>query len=227
MIGNEIPGQVAGRDDRIIDIVGDAELVQLPLHGIGRPRRIGDEDDGAAALAIGVQRRAGFGKRFEPVMHHAPDIGEDHLHAIDEVAQPFDEAKCGHDIGRRLARSGGAARQCGIASRPRRRFGGRAGDRSSGRNIGTIGTVGFLGLGRSRPAGSRCPLGPQRPGWRKQEPLTEPHVKVEQVDHRAFALDPFGDQVDAEAAEQIRQVGRVDVGGGGSASDRAAAPPEP
>ncbi len=65
----------------------------------------------------------------------------------------------------------------------------------------------------SRPAGSRCPLGPQRPRRRKQESLAEPHVVVEQIDHRAFALDPLGDQVDAEAAEQVGKVGRVDVGG--------------
>ena len=32
----------------------------------------------------------------------------------------------------------------------------------------------------------------------------EPHVVIEQIDHRAFALDPLGNQVDAEAAEQIR-----------------------
>ena len=57
-----MPGQVAGRDDRVIGFVGDAELAQLPLHRIGRPWRVGDEDDGAAALAEGVQRLAGFGK---------------------------------------------------------------------------------------------------------------------------------------------------------------------
>ena len=64
VVGDEVPGQVAGTDDRVIGLVGDAELAQLPLHGIGRPRRVGDQDDGAAALAIGVQRLAGFGKRL-------------------------------------------------------------------------------------------------------------------------------------------------------------------
>ncbi len=92
MVGDEVPGQVAGTDDRIVGFVGDAELAQLALHGVGRPRRVGDEDDGAAALAVGVQRLAGFGKGFEPVMHHAPDVGEDHLHAVNEVAQPLDES---------------------------------------------------------------------------------------------------------------------------------------
>jgi len=48
-----------------------------------------EADDGAAALAIGMQRLAGFGKRLQPVMHHAPDVGEDDLHAVHEVAQPL------------------------------------------------------------------------------------------------------------------------------------------
>ena len=74
------------------------------------------------------------------------------------------------------------------------------------------GAIGFLRLVRSGPAGSRCALGPQRPGRRKQESLAEPHVVVEQIDHRALALDPLGDQVDAEAAEQVGKVGGVDVG---------------
>ena len=212
MIGDEVPGQVAGTDDGVIGFVGDAELAQLPLHGIGRPRRVGDQDDGAALLAIGVQRLAGFGKRLEPVMHHAPDVGEDDIDAVHEVAQPFDEAQCGHEIERRLARSGGAARQRGIAGRPRGGLGGRAGDGNGVAGaIRSIGTAGFLV--RSGPAGSRCPLGPQRPRRGKQEALPKPHVIVEQIDHRALALDLFGDQVDAEAAEQIGKVGGMDVGG--------------
>ncbi len=61
-------------------------------------------------------------------------------------------------------------------------------------------------------AGSRCPLGSQRPGRRKQESLPEAYIEVEQIDHGAFAFDPFGDQVDAEAPEQIGQVGWMNVG---------------
>ena len=49
---DKVPGQIARADDGVIGFVGDAELAQLPLHGIGRPRRVGDEDDGAALLAI-------------------------------------------------------------------------------------------------------------------------------------------------------------------------------
>ena len=58
-------------------------------------------------------------------MNHAPDVAEHDLDAADEVAQPLDKAKCGHEIGSRLARSGGAARQRGIAGRPRRGLDGR------------------------------------------------------------------------------------------------------
>jgi len=30
----------------VVGFVGDAELAQLALHGIGRPRCVGDQDDG-------------------------------------------------------------------------------------------------------------------------------------------------------------------------------------
>ena len=93
VVGDEVPGQVAGRDDRVIGLVGDAELAQLPLHRIGGPRRVGDQDDGAALLAICVQRLAGLGKGLQAVMHHAPDVGEHDFHAADEVAQPLDETQ--------------------------------------------------------------------------------------------------------------------------------------
>ena len=76
-------------------------------------------------------------------------------------------------------------------------------------------------------AGSGGALGPQRPRLREQEALAETHVVVEQVDHRALALDPLGDQIDAEAAEQVGQVGGVNVGAPRPASDRAAARPAP
>ena len=36
MLGDEAAGQIAGADDGVIGVVGDAELAQLPLHGIRR-----------------------------------------------------------------------------------------------------------------------------------------------------------------------------------------------
>ena len=77
------------------------------------------------------------------------------------------------------------------------------------------GVMGILRLRLRRLAwrrpGSRCPLRPQRPGRCKQESLSEPDVEIQQVDHRAFALDPLRDQVDAVAAEQVGKVGRMDI----------------
>jgi len=55
------------------------------------------------------------------------------------------------------------------------------------------------------------PLRPQRSRRREQKALAEPDVVIEQVNHGALALDPFGDQVDAVAAEQIGEVGGMDV----------------
>jgi len=57
------------------------------------------------------------------------------------------------------------------------------------------------------------PLRPQRSRRREQKALAEPDVVIEQVNHGALALDPFGDQVDAVAAEQIGEVGGMDVRG--------------
>ena len=54
-------------------------------------------------------------------------------------------------------------------------------------------------------------LGAHRARRREQEALAEAHVVVEQVDHGALALDPLGDQVDAEAAEQVGEIRRMDV----------------
>ena len=56
-------------------------------------------------------------------------------------------------------------------------------------------------------------FGAHRPRRREQEALTEADVVIEQVDHHRFAFDLLGDQVDAETAEEIGQVGGVDVGG--------------
>jgi hypothetical protein len=115
MAGDEMPGQVARSDDGVIGLVGNPHLAQLALHRIGRARRIGDEDDGAALAAKRMQRLAGFGEGFQPIMNHAPDIGEHDLHATHEVAQLFDKGQRRHDRTYRSARAGGAARQRGIA----------------------------------------------------------------------------------------------------------------
>ena len=63
------------------------------------------------------------------------------------------------------------------------------------------------------PSVRGCALRPQRPRRREQKALAEADVIIEQVDHRALALDLLGDQVDAEAAEQVGEVGGMDIGG--------------
>jgi len=40
-----------------------------------------------------MQRLAGFGKRHQPVMDHAPDVAEHHVHAADQIAQLLDESQ--------------------------------------------------------------------------------------------------------------------------------------
>ncbi len=130
----------------------------------------------------------------------------------DEFAQPFGKSQRGHVFGRPLARSGGAARQRGIAGRAHGGLDGGVGEGNGVTGaIRSIGTAGFLV--RGSPAGSRCPLGPQRPRRGKQEALPEPDVIVQQIDHGALALDPLGNQVDTEAAEQVGKIRGMDIGG--------------
>src|SRR3954468_6637569 len=60
-----------------------------------------------------------------------------------------------------------------------------------------------VGYGRRGSAGSRCAFRPERAGRRKQEALPKADVVVQQINHRAPALDPLGDEVDAETTEQV------------------------
>src|ERR1700761_5946683 len=104
----------------------------------------------------------------------------------------------------RLIRADRTPRQRGVAGGAQRGIDGR---RLGGRDFD--GAVGFRRLARSLRG--CCALGPQRPGWRKQKALSEPHVEIEQIDDRALPFDSFGNQVDAEAAEQVGEVRGVDV----------------
>ena len=93
MIGDEVTGQIAGADDGVVALVGDVELAELPLHRIRRPRRVGDQDHGAALPAERMQRLAGFRKCLEAVVHHAPDVAEHDIDLAHEIAQVLDETK--------------------------------------------------------------------------------------------------------------------------------------
>ena len=63
--------------------------------------------------------------------------------------------------------------------------------------------------------GARCgrAFGTQRARRGKQEALTESYVIIEQINHRAFALDTFGNEVDSKPCEHVGQIGCVNVGG--------------
>ena len=57
--------------------------------GLRRARRIGDEDDGAAAPAKPGQRVAGVGEGSDAVMHHAPDVAQHDIVARRQHAEAF------------------------------------------------------------------------------------------------------------------------------------------
>jgi hypothetical protein len=71
---------------------------------------------------MAAQRLAGLWEGFQPVMDHAPDVGQKDVDTISDVAQTFDKAQAGH--GAWLDRAGGAARQRGVAGQTLRLLGG-------------------------------------------------------------------------------------------------------
>ena len=159
-----MPGQVARRDDGVIGVVGDAELAQLPLHGIGRPRRVGDQDNGAALLAVTVQRLAGLGKESRPLWT-TPQISKSTTSMPPTRSRKLiDKMKRGH-VSDRLAWPGGTARQRGIAGRPRRRF-------DAGLSIGSriAGAIGSCGLVAAAPPGADAPSGRNGRGGANRKP---------------------------------------------------------
>jgi hypothetical protein len=111
MVGDEMPGEIARTDDRVIDLVRNLELAQLPLHRIRRSRRVGDEDYGAALLAKAVKGLAGIRECGEAVVNHAPDVAEQDLCAANDVAQPFGKSKRRHVA----CQTGPAARRASAA----------------------------------------------------------------------------------------------------------------
>jgi hypothetical protein len=61
-----IARQVAGRDDRVVGLVGNLHLAQLALHGVGGAGRIGDHDHRAALFAERLQGLTGRRNPFTP-----------------------------------------------------------------------------------------------------------------------------------------------------------------
>src|SRR5208282_4488515 len=89
---DDAAGDVAGRRYRVIGVVRHAELVENPLHGGARPRRIADQDHGAAAGAKALERLAGRGESRDTVMNHAPNVAQQHVIAARERCKPFDDS---------------------------------------------------------------------------------------------------------------------------------------
>ena len=81
--------------DGVIGVGGNAQLVELPRHPFRRPRRIGDENDGAALAAKPRQRIAGVGEGGDAVMHHAPDVAQHDVVARRERAKILGEGEGG------------------------------------------------------------------------------------------------------------------------------------
>ena len=48
-------------------------------------------------------------------------------------------------------------------------------------------------------------------GGGKQKALAEANVVIEQIDDERLTLDTLGDQIDAEAAEQVGEIGRMEL----------------
>ena len=107
---------VARGGDAVIGVGGNAQLVELPRHPFRRPRRIGDENDGAAVAAKPRQRVARVGEGGDAVMHHAPDVAQHDVVARREGAEVFGELEGGRSLvrtrGQGLWSEGEIAREC-------------------------------------------------------------------------------------------------------------------
>ena len=154
------------------------------------------------ARAHAHQRVAGCGKARNAVVHDAPDVAQQRRRSRAPASEKFG-IKDGDGAHGRIISRGIEHRSAALA----------AGDAASVRVRHQLAASKRAGPSfRPRPACGAAPalqrLGAHRPRRREQEALAEAHVVVEQIDHRALALDALGDQVDAGARQQIGEVGR-------------------
>ena len=77
--GHHFAGDVARGRHAIIGAAGTPEAVELANHPRRRPRRIGDQDHGAAAGPETLKGLACLRMGMDPVMDHAPDIAQNHV----------------------------------------------------------------------------------------------------------------------------------------------------
>ena len=89
------------RHDRIerIERGRNAESAELRENRRLRPRRIGDEDDRAAARAKTRQRRASGCKMLAPVVNDAPHIAQNDVIGGSQFAETADERDAGRRVG--------------------------------------------------------------------------------------------------------------------------------
>src|SRR5262249_61735351 len=76
VLGELVPGQIAGRHSGVIALIDDAEAPELMLQGRTWPRRVGKEHDDAALLAEASRRIDRGGERPHAVIHHRPTVDE-------------------------------------------------------------------------------------------------------------------------------------------------------
>ena len=101
-------GDVAGGDDGVIGLARHMQLVELARHHLALARRIGDQDHGRAAGARAHQRVAGVRESGEAVMHHAPDVAQQHVVIGGQRREMRDQGRQGG--ARHLRWSGGRSR---------------------------------------------------------------------------------------------------------------------
>ena len=164
----------------------------------------------AAKSRQGVARR---GRRGDPVVDDAPHVGEHDVVMRRERREPVEERRRGrqHSGPRPQARRAPPRASCASAagaSGHRRSLGRPRGLGGAAATGSTGGSAGFAGAAIRRGiAGCDALQGRRahRPGRRKQMPLAEADIVVEQVDDHALGLDLFRDQVDAESARAGRR----------------------
>ena len=71
-----MPGEIAGCDDRVISIVGDADAADLLLDRGAWPGRVGQQHHDAAFVAEAARGGDGAVMRLVAVMQNTPDIDQ-------------------------------------------------------------------------------------------------------------------------------------------------------
>ena len=96
-------GDIARGHDGVIGLARHMQPLELARHLFARARRIGDQDDHAAARARAHQRVAGVREGGDAVVHDAPDVAQHHV-----------------VVGRQRGKLRDQRRQCGTHERLRR-----------------------------------------------------------------------------------------------------------